>query len=462
MTDSLQKQGMTNQELHRSLNLVIYAITFGMAFFTVFNGPSLSAFTRSLGAGDFIYAVIMSMPVFAGIVQVLGSWLMRHAHGRKKLFIIAGLVHRLLMIPVALVPILVPEQFTGARVWLIIIFIAIGSSGAAITSITFSSWMGALVPSEIRGRYFSKRALISTLTSVVIAPLAGFFLDAVKGPTGYAILFIFTAILGAVDILFFIWVKDPPLVKSSVVRPMRQQLLLPLKDKNYRQLIVFATIWMFAVNIAAPFFTPFMLETIGMSMLAITLLTQALSNIVTILFISRIGRLMDKYGVKSILTFSAFFISFMPVLWLLATPANWSMIVIVQLIAGFTWPAFDMGAMNFSIWLAPEEERPSYIALYALATAALGILPGQLIGGALMEFVAPYLAANPVPWIHGNMHPFHVNLVFSMIIRILALIFLLPRIHDPQGQGTGWDVAVAMFKPQMNWKKHVNRERRKG
>src|SRR5450756_491840 len=54
-------------ELHRDLNLLILAITFGMAYMTVYNGPSLNAFIRSLGAGDFVFAVIMAMPVFTGL-----------------------------------------------------------------------------------------------------------------------------------------------------------------------------------------------------------------------------------------------------------------------------------------------------------------------------------------------------------------------------------------------------------
>lgn len=444
MTDVRRQQQM---ELRRSLNLIIVAITFGMAFFTVFNGPSLSAFARSLGAGDFVYSVITAMPVIGGMAQVLGSLMLQRSTRRKPLFVSFSLVYRLLMIPIALVPLLVPEAYQGARIWLIVIMLAIGSGCNAIGAITFSSWIGALIPPEIRGRYLSRRAKISTITSVIVAPLSGLFLDAVPGPTGYAILFVVCALLGAVDALMFIWILDPPMARAEVIRPLREQLFLPLKDRNYRRFILFTTFWLFGVNIPVPFFTPFMLEYLNMSMLQITLITQALTAMVTVLLIQRSGQLMDRFGVKNVLFFSAAVICTMPFIWLLVTPLNHlPLVVLVQIIAGFTWPVYEMGAMNFSIWLAPEKDRPSFIALYALSTAALGILPGQLVGGLIMDHFTPWLAAHPLPWLFGPMHPFHLPLLISLVLRISAVAFLLPPVHDPDGKGSPNDVADALFR----------------
>lgn len=444
MTDTRRQQQL---ELRRSLNLIIVAITFGMAFFTVFNGPSLNAFARSLGAGDFVYSLITAMPVIGGMMQVAGSFLLQHSTRRKPIFVAFSLTHRLLMIPMALVPLLVPAQFQGARIWLIVIMLAVGSGCNAIGAITFSSWIGGLIPAEIRGRYLSRRAMISTITSVIVAPLSGFFLDAVPGPTGYAILFTICAVLGAVDSLLFIWVKEPVLARSESLQPFWKQMTMPLRDHNYRRFIAFTTCWLFGVYIPVPFFTPFMLEYLHMSMLTITLITQAMTAMVTVLLIQRSGQLMDRFGVKNVLMFSTTVICTMPFIWLLVTPQNHlPLVILVQIIAGFTWPVYDMGVMNFSIWLAPEKDRPSYIALYALFTAALGILPGQLVGGLLMDHVTPWLASHPLPWLFGPMQPFHIPLLISLVLRMAAVAFVLPRVHDPDGKGTANDVADALFR----------------
>ena len=90
---------MRAEGLHRDLNLLILAVTFGMAYMTVYNGPSFNAFVRSLGGGDFIFAAMMAMPVFTGLLQLVASVALRRAGRRRKLFIIAGLLQRLILIP---------------------------------------------------------------------------------------------------------------------------------------------------------------------------------------------------------------------------------------------------------------------------------------------------------------------------------------------------------------------------
>lgn len=442
------------QELRRSLNLVILAITFGMAFFTVVNGPTLAAFARTLGSGDFLYSVVMSMPVFTGLLQVFASMALRRAGRRKVMFIAAGFIHRLLMIPIAMVPLFIPSQFQGARIWIIVILLAISSGGNAFTSIIFGSWMGALIPGEIRGRYFSRRAMISTITSALTAPLAGLFLDHVPGPQGYAILFLVVSILGAMDMVCFIWVKDPEMPPPPPAQPFFHQFAAPLKDTNYRRFILFTTLFLFGVNLSGPFFTPHMLENLHMSMLNITLFVQTVMSITTVFFISRTGRMVDRFGVKPIMNLCVVAILAMPFMWLFVTPSSLWVIVIIHILSGIVWPTYDLANMNFSIWLAPEEERPNYLATYALITSVCGALPGQLIGGAIMENLRPWMLAHPLPWFGGmHMVPFHVLLIISGLFRLAAVVFLFPGIHDPEQRGSMRDVLRAFVTSPASWKK---------
>ena len=444
------------ETLHRDLNLLILAVTFGMAYMTVYNGPSFNAFIRSLGGGDFLFAVIMAMPVFTGLLQLVASIALRRAGRRRKLFIIAGFIQRLILIPIALVPLLLPERFQGFRILLVVVLIAVNAGAQAFMSIIFSSWIGTLVPGDIRGRYMSKRAVISTVTSLVVAPLSGLFLDAVPGNTGYAILFSIVAVLGTLDIVCFFWVSDPPMIQSATAQPLHRVLLSPLRDPNYRRFIVFSTTFQFSLNLAGSFFTPFMLEHLHMSMLAITVLTQTVMSLFTILFVSRIGRLMDRFGMKTVMTVAAIGIAFLPLFWHWSTPRNYFVIIFfVQMMAGLLWPALELGQMNLSIWLAPEEERPSYLASYAFVVALFGILPGQLIGGGLMEAAGAWLAAHPMQWPTGRpVAPFDFLLLLSTAGRLFAATVLLPRVHDKETDGTPKDVIRAFFKNPSTWVPH--------
>ncbi len=454
MTNTKREQIEKKQQLlHRDLNLIIVAVTFGMAYMTVYNGPSLNAFIRSLGAGDFVFAVIMAMPVFTGLLQLIASIVLQKVGKRKSLFITFGLIQRLILIPTALVPVFLPEKFQGMRILLVLFLIAINSGAQAFMSIVYSSWIGALVPMEIRGRYFSRRALISTITGLIIAPLSGLFLDMVKGPTGYAILFSIVAIIGSVDIILFFWIRDPVMVVHKQHKSIYMILLSPLKDVNYRRFIIFTTAFSFSLNLSGSFFTPYMLEHLHMSMLSITILTQMTMSLFTILFIGRMGRLIDRFGTKSTMKVALYLIMVMPLFWIFTSPNNYiPLIFLAQLVAGMFWPAYDLGNMNLSIWLAPEDERPSYLASYAFVIALFGILPGQLIGGAIMEGFGNFLDGHPMPWLFGrNMIPFDLLLLLTLICRILSVVFLFPRFHDNEVKGTPQDVVKAIFQKPSVW-----------
>ena len=58
-------------------------------------------------------------------------------------------------------------------------------------------------------------------------------------------------------------------------------LFAPLREANFRRLIIFLSSWNFAVNLAAPFFTVYMLKSLGYSMTTVLALTIAsqLSNL---------------------------------------------------------------------------------------------------------------------------------------------------------------------------------------
>ncbi len=197
-------------------------------------------------------------------------------------------------------------------------------------------------------------------------------------------------------------------------------------------------------------------EHLNMSMLAITLLTQTTMSLFTIFFVGRMGRLMDRYGTKPVITFSVSLIIVMPLFWLFTTPSNYIVVIfLVQMLSGMLWPSYEMSMMNYSIWLAPEEDRPSYLASYAFVVALFGVLPGQLIGGAVMENFGNWLRHNPIPWMLGrSMIAFDLLLILTFLGRLLTAVFLLPGIQDSDSQGTPKEVAKALFQRPAKWFGH--------
>lgn len=422
-------------ELQTSLRLIITGITFGITFFTVIGNPvgapPFTGFIRSLGAGYLIYGIITAMPVLGGILQVIASYYIENTGKRKLLMIISGFVHRLLWIPVALLPLFTPKEHYPFMIIIITILITISSSANSIAGVSFFSWMGELVPENIRGRFFSRRTMISTISAAITSLAVGMFLDARPGLSAFLIVFIVVALLGSVDIVCFIWVKDIPMKPPEKKLPFFKLLLEPFKNKNYIRFTAFISFWIFGVNFAGPFFNVYMLENLKMSYMAIAMFAQVLGNLSTIFFIQKWGRLVDKYGNKPVMTVCCSIIIVLPLFWLFATPQNYWILLLLNFLVGIAWPGYEMTAINLSIWLAPEKNRSIYLASYTLVVSIIGSVFAFILGGAFLEYTKHLFENLSLPFLFGQKFSnFHALFIFTCILRIIPFFLLLPGIRE--------------------------------
>lgn len=426
---------INHSELRRSLNLVIIGITFGMAFFSVIGSPlggaPFTGFIRALGAGDLMYGIIMALPILGGILQVFSSYYIESTGNRRSIFLITGFIHRLLWIPIAIIPLLFPQSQMSHAIVIIAVLITISISCNSIGSVAFLSWMGSLVPTEIKGRFFSRRTMISTITTVVVGFLVGSFLDIYPGLMGFTIVFIIISILGAMDIACFFWIKHPPMVVPKERTPFMRMFSEPFKNKNYMRLIVFITVWNFGVNFSGPFFNVYMIEYLKMGYKTISIFSQVVFSISTLAFIQSWGKLADRFGYKPVYKLCCSFVITLPFMWLFATPENYYVLLLMNIVSGACWPGIEMANLNMSIWLAPEKNRSIYIAVYSLITSIIGAALANVCGGAFMQVMRPVLDSLALPFFAGqNLSAYHLLFIMSGLIRIMAAYALLPRIYE--------------------------------
>lgn len=424
-----------HSELRRSLNLVIIGITFGMAFFSVIGSPlggaPFTGFIRALGAGDLMYGIIMALPILGGILQVFSSYYLESTGKRRSIFLITGFIHRLLWIPIAIIPLLFPQSRMNHAIILIAILITISISCNSIGSVAFLSWMGSLVPSEIKGRFFSRRTMISTITTVVVGFSVGWFLDKFPGLMGFTIVFIIISILGAMDIACFLWIKHPPMIIAKERTPFLKMFTEPFKSKNYMRLIIFVTIWNFGVNFSGPFFNVYMIEYLKMGYTTISLYSQVIFSIATLLFIQNWGKLADRFGYKPVYKICCAFVITLPYIWLFASSKNYYILILMNIISGACWPGIDLANLNMSVWLAPDKNRSIYIAVYSLITSLIGSALANVCGGAFMQVLRPVLDSKAIPFLVGqNLSAYHLLFIISGLIRTFAAFVLLPRIYE--------------------------------
>jgi MFS family permease len=419
-----------DKKLRQSLNYVILGVCFGIVFFNTTTGAPIAGFAKELGFGDLLYAIILALPVLGGAIQIFASIILEKTKKRKKIFLLSGFVNRLPWLFISILPIFISNRNLLFNI--IVFFLIISSIGGAFLNVSFMSWMGDLVPIEIRGRFFSYRAMVATIVSFISGLTIGKFLDTVSGIYGFLIVFTIATFLGIIDISCFFKVYDPPMKKGIVIENKIKEIFLKvLKHDKFSKFLIFGVIWNFALNIAGPFFNIYMLKYLKMSFLDIALYVQFINNITSIISVRLWGSIIDKFGNKPVLQISTSVLSFLPLLWCVSSPNNWLIIVVlIQIIAGIFWPAIDLGYNNLALSLSPDENRSLYIAVLNFFVGTFGIALAYIIGGYIIENVSPHINSLLYRIFRNTLVSYHYVFILSSILRFIASKFFLSRIKE--------------------------------
>ncbi len=423
----------TEQELKKSLFLITAAVIFGRVFYVTINGAPFTGFLRELGANDLLYSIIAATPYLGGVLQIFASYALEKTGKRKLMFLISAYIHRLIWIPIVLIPVLVPKENKELALIIITALIIIYSIANSVVNISYNSWMGDIVPANQKGSFFGKRTAISAVTGIIAGVAFGKYLDNISTLIGFAIVFTIAAIFGALDASCFIGVKEPTMIPAEKNSSFISMLIEPFKDKNYLKLILFISFWNFGFNFAIPFLNIYMIEQLKIDYFTISIFQQFLAGITTVFFINKIGLLSDKYGTKPILRICCYFVCVLPLLWCIATLSSY---IVVMSISFLIFGLFSQGIMilsnNFSIWLAPEKNRSMYLANYSIITMlSSGI--SYVCAGAFMEASKGMIfKVNNALFGSQVISNFHILFIISSILMICSIIFVLPMVYDKE------------------------------
>lgn len=431
----------------RDLGAVIYSIVFGMAYFIITGYPGASPLFTSflkdyLGVSDSAYGLILTLPFITVLIQIPYTiFVARHGH-IKIAFLLAGTLSKVAFLTLAFLPILGNRLSSQMSFLVVVVTIILISSFNWIADSAINTWFGSLIPTEIKGRYFSTRQMIFTVAMLFYALTMSQLLQILRDwPWKYTLFFSLAVLFGLIDVLSYTKVRPPekaylPWFHSSPEQKVQtfsvQQFLMPLRDTRYRAYLLFAVSWNFSLQISGPYYNVYMFNDLKFTLGQMTLLSQIIPAIATILFLRRIGRAFDHYGFKPILILSCGVSLLLPVTWMFATvDSNW-FVYLSNVLSGIFNIGIDLAIMSLAIFLAPHAERSAYLAMKSISMALLGFVPAILIGGFLSDLLRPILLAAKLPFFRGQiLNPFHVLLFLSFLLRLMTLLVFARRLHEP-------------------------------
>ncbi|MBU4486724.1 MAG: MFS transporter [Candidatus Delongbacteria bacterium] len=394
----------------------------------------ITKFAILLNATPFHFGVLSAIGQFSQLFQPLGAIITKKLETRKSKTVRYAFIGRFLTL---LLPV-IPFYFMGdSAIYLFLTICLISTVLLAISGNMWIAWISDLIPLRFRGRFFSNRSVYLTIAAVLTGYIFGFFLDlfdSAEGglaekfkdsfsigvyftkenlPYAYTIIFGTAAAVGLYGLL--ILNKQPELPKKIETESFIVLLLSPFKDRNYRKLIIFGCWWMLAIGIGAPFWQPFMISNLKMSMLELQIY-GTFSTIGALFMLRPWGRFVDRFGNKPAMILAIILGSVNPFIWLFAAPDNYWFLFIEAATSGVMWSGANVITTNFVLAVAPQGKQQIYSGMYSAVTG-LAIVVTMLLSG---MFLPP-----PMELFGLHLLPEQVLFGLTSILRLTAIIPLI-------------------------------------
>ena len=394
------------REDRRVLRLVLFDALASEAMGTLTTGVFLVGFAVALGADNFTIGVLAAVPFFAQLLQVPAVLLVERWRVRRDICVFSTAIGRAFLVGAAAAPLI--GGSLGVKV--LIASLAIYQGMAAIAGCAWNSWMRDLVPSSEHGRFFGRRTAATTALSVVAALGGGAIIDLWKSYMpeyavfGYSLLFLVSAIVGYIGVYLLRITPDKPMAPAEKAGPALALLFAPLREENFKRLILFLASWNFAANLAAPFFTVYMLKSLDYpitTILALTIASQ-LSNIVAL---GLWGALIDRFSNKSVLGVAApLFLActlawtFTGVPWV--KPYTLYLLAVIHVLMGVATAGVGLASGNIAMKLSPPGQATAYLAANGVISAAAAAT-APILGGRFADFFALHQLTLAFTWTGG-------------------------------------------------------------
>ncbi|MDF5707444.1 MAG: MFS transporter [Nostoc sp. S4] len=422
----------------------IFAAVFSIAT----GGVMLGNFLVGLGASPVVFGMMSSIPMLLHLFQPIGAYLSERSTSRFQYSLrthgIARLLWLILVIGIASYSWgwLNSSQLVILSLSILVCTHLLGGLGIA----SWLSWIAMLVPRQLRGRYFGLRNSLANLTELVGLPLAGLAVSHwYGGPIqGYGVILLVGIFFGIVSLgcQYFQVDMNPQLqntyhtsssqtseieVDSSPneLQGTSEEVSLPQiltrendivstiwKNSNFLVFLLYLGLWALAVNLSAPFFNLYLLDTLNLDVSWVTFYNSLRAGAHMAMLLVW-GKVVDKIGNRPILISTGILIAVIPWLWLLvgSSPLDlWLWLPLLHIFIGANWGGVDLSTNNLQIEIAPVKNQSIYFAIAAAIAGVSGAL-GATIGGFIAQFTGSF--------------GIQVVFIVSGILRLTSLIPLM-------------------------------------
>lgn len=436
---------------------------FATVFTSLTQGVFAVAYVELLGGSYFHYALLGAIPSLATVAQVFTGHRLQSVEGRKWFTTATSVVFRGIWAPALLLPFALPSKSAALTAFLALNAVSLLVFNASANA--WTGWMTELVPSRLRGRYFSRRNLASTVSAVATLWVGGRFVDhwrenaitreLVEGVVSllrrggtawdsnvvaYGLLFLLAASMGLVCGALLSLQHEPRRrrrARPAGPTPLWASWRATIADSRFRGLLVFALAFNLLNGPAAPFWIVYMRQHVHVSISQITLFFLIGQGVraVGLLFW---GKWLDRFGCRPILALCIGIAATHPLYYVVARPGlSWPLYG-DAVSSGLVWAGIELAIFKLLLARARPERREMYFAVYTVVTGIAFSATALIAGHVIDDLVA-------LKWVSSSRGPL-VAIFLGTTAARLACLALLRRIPEPEAATVGETVKGILRK----------------
>jgi MFS family permease len=379
------------------LRISVMSGILGQIFSTLSGSGSafLTRFAIMLNATPLQFAILSAISQVSQVFQPLGAFVTKRRTKRKGVVLTFQFIGCGIALIYGILPFIFSSENT-IRAFLLLFFLSVAF--LSVASNAWIGWIADVVPLRVRGLFFSALSQYVMLTAVGVSYGFSLFIDhftegrkdfpiqsstfftAKNLPLAFAIMFI-VAVVAAFSGLGVLS-RLPEKKKKIEEEGTAGMFFLPMRDNNFRRFLLYNCWWMLAVGIGAPFWQPFMMQKLRMTLFEVQIY-GSINMAASILVLRFWGRLIDAYGNRTAMRLIILLGGFNPMVWLFVTPHNYPFLYLEAITSGVMWAGAGLVATNFVLSIAPDDRRQLYSGVSG-AFSGLAMMTTMLVSGAFL------------------------------------------------------------------------------
>lgn len=397
-------------------------------------GTFLAALMSHSGISDSNIGIITSLISLAAFSQLFLINFFKKIKKYKLLVCITSM-QRILFSILYLIPLFGFRSSVNAI--LIVLLYFIGQIFVQIGTPASQDWISRLVPSRLRGKYFSIKDSVVVFVVSTLMLVCGIILDYYKKHNilvGFVLISFIIFILTIINVFAFSKMKEArtsylnnegkemhgrlakkakELESANKPDSILFEVKQAFRDQKFRKAFTVQSLYIFAFYICNPFNASYQINDLNLPYTFI-MLVSFIANLWRIYIMPKLGRAADRYGMGRILRYSILSLGLYFLTIALTMPFNaYPMYILGAVFNSTAWAFVGIGLFGIQLDFYRNEKRMIWLTITSSISGLLGFLV-SIVGGLILSKLQQL-----------NIHMLGLKIYAQQILNLTGFLILL-------------------------------------